>query len=327
MTEPSDNGLFFAQRLLGDGNGVAIFWDEIENWNYGDGPIWIHLDRTHPNTEDWLRNRSGLSKGTIDALLASETRPRAFQGKKGTVAILRGVNLNPGENAANMVDLRIWSEGDRLISLRKDRLQTVRDVLGQLGVDGDGPANISELFGALITTLSQRMLPTIESFEPRVGQIEESFRVSNAHDARASLMAVRNEAVALRRYLAPQRIALSELVNVPPKWADESWHPAMREAADTLAYYVEELDAARDQAVVIKDDLASQMAEATNRTLYALAVISGVFLPLAFLTGLLGINIGGMPGTENTHAFWVFCGVLIAVGLAEIAVFRKLKWI
>lgn len=327
VEEQSDRGLFFAQRLLGDGNGCAIFWEEIENWTSGDGPIWIHLDRTHPNTEDWLRNKSGLTKGTVDALLANETRPRVFQGKRGTVAILRGVNLNPGESAEDMIDLRIWSEGERLITLRKTRLQTVRDVLGQLGAHGDGPSSISELFAALTTTLSQRMLPTIESFEPRIDQIEDSFEVTKAQDARTSLMAVRNEAVALRRYLAPQRIALSELVNDPPKWADETWHPAMREAADTLAYYVEELDAARDQALVIKDDIASQMAETTNRTLYALAVISGVFLPLAFLTGLLGINIGGMPGVEDNRAFWIFCAFLVVFGAGEIALFKKLKWI
>lgn len=327
LEEKSDNGLFFAQRLLGDGNGCAIFWEEIESWTSEDGPIWIHLDRTHPNTEDWLRNKSGLTKGTVDALLANETRPRVFQGKRGTVAILRGVNLNPGESAEDMVDLRIWSEGERLITLRKTRLQTVRDVLGQLSGNGEGPATISALFGALITKLSQKMLPTIESFEPRVDKIANSFEVNKAHDARTSLMSVRNEAVALRRYLAPQRIALRELVNNPPGWADENWHPAMRDAADTLAYYVEELDAARDQAVVIKDDIASQMAETTNRTLYALAVISGVFLPLAFLTGLLGINIGGMPGVEDDRAFWVFCLVLVVFGIAEIALFKKLKWI
>lgn len=325
--EQSKNGLFFAQRLLGDGNGCAIGWEAIENWTSGDGPIWVHLDRTHPNTEDWLRHRSGLTKATIDALLANETRPRVFQGKRGTVAILRGVNLNPGENVEDMIDLRIWSEGERLITLRKTRLQTVRDVSDLLSGHGDGPESISALFGTLITTLSQKMLPTIEGFEPRLDQIEQSFDVSKAGDIRARLVAVRNEAVALRRYLAPQRIALNELVNDPPSWADENWHPAMREAADTLAYYIEELDETRDHAVVIKDDIASQMAETTNRTLYALAVISGVFLPLAFLTGLLGINIGGMPGVEDNRAFWIFCALLVVFGAGEIALFKKLKWI
>lgn len=327
IDDQSDNGLFFAQRLLGDGNGSAIFWDEIESWTSGDGPIWIHLDRTHPNTEDWLRNKSGLTKGTVDALLANETRPRVFQGQRGTVAILRGVNLNPGESVEDMVDLRIWSGGERLITLRQTRLQTVRDVLGRLAGHGDGPVSIPELFGSLITTLNQRMLSTIESFEPRVEKIANRFEVNKAHEARTSLMSVRNEAVALRRYLAPQRIALRELLNNPPSWANESWHPIMRDAADALAYYVEELDAARDQAIVIKDDIVSQMAETTNRTLYALAVISGVFLPLAFLTGLLGINIGGMPGVENDNAFWFFCLILFVVGVLEIILFKKLKWI
>jgi len=101
----------------------------------------------------------------------------------------------------------------------------------------------------------------------------------------------------------------------------------LRETSDRLMRYVEELDAARERALVIKDDIANQMAEATNKTLYALAVISGIFLPLAFLTGLLGINIGGMPGVEDSRAFWIFCGMIAGLLIAEVFLFRRLKWI
>jgi Mg2+ and Co2+ transporter CorA len=33
-----------------------------------------------------------------------------------------------------------------------------------------------------------------------------------------------------------------------------------------------------------------------------------------------------MPGTENASAFLVFCGILIALLIAEIAIFKRLKW-
>jgi zinc transporter len=58
-----------------------------------------------------------------------------------------------------------------------------------------------------------------------------------------------------------------------------------------------------------------------------LAIISAIFLPLAFLTGLLGINIGGMPGVENDYAFWIFCITMIGCLFVELLIFRKLKWL
>jgi len=327
MDETSDNGLLFARRLNGDGTGTAITWKDVDRWTSKDGPIWIHLDRTNPNVKQWLREKSGLTKITVDALLTEESRPRAFRGKRGTIAVLRGIDLNPDAKKGDMVDLRIWSEGKRVITLRSQHLQSVRDILAELGDQGDGPSTISDLFETIVSRLNERIAPTIEEFEARIDDIELHLDLGEASALRRKLMDLRSEAVTLRRYLSPQRVALSELVASPPDWADEHWQPRMREYADTLMRFIEELDAASERALVIKDDIANQLAESTNRTLYALAVISGVFLPLAFLTGLLGINIGGIPGVDDQRAFWIFCAGLLVTTALEIVIFKKMKWL
>jgi zinc transporter len=52
-----------------------------------------------------------------------------------------------------------------------------------------------------------------------------------------------------------------------------------------------------------------------------------VLLPPSLITGLLGINVGGVPGTEAAGAFWVVIALLLVLALAEIVVLRRLKWI
>jgi zinc transporter len=44
------------------------------------------------------------------------------------------------------------------------------------------------------------------------------------------------------------------------------------------------------------------------------------------LTGLLGINIGGIPGTENPSAFTVFCILLATIAGGQIWLFKRMKW-
>ena len=63
-----------------------------------------------------------------------------------------------------------------------------------------------------------------------------------------------------------------------------------------------------------------------NRNTYAFSIIAAIFLPLSFLTGLLGINIPGIPGEEDPEAFLVFCGILAGVVLVQVAIFKKLRW-
>ena len=63
---------------------------------------------------------------------------------------------------------------------------------------------------------------------------------------------------------------------------------------------IEELDAARDRAAVTQEELASRLAEQSNKRLYVLSVVAAVFLPLGLITGLLGVNLGGIPGTPGS---------------------------
>ena len=68
------------------------------------------------------------------------------------------------------------------------------------------------------------------------------------------------------------------------------------------------------------------LAGKLNKNMYVLSVISAIFLPLGFLTGLFGINIGGIPGVEDPNAFWVFSGILVVIVSLQIWIFKKLGW-
>ncbi|MFP4198934.1 MAG: CorA family divalent cation transporter [Halanaerobium sp.] len=46
-----------------------------------------------------------------------------------------------------------------------------------------------------------------------------------------------------------------------------------------------------------------------------------------FLTGLFGINIGGMPGTESNAAFGVFSVLMLVIIGIEYWLFKRNDWI
>jgi len=322
-----EDGLLFGCRLDGKGGATFIGWEDLESGNDSGGTLWVHLDRNSDRVKTWLRERSGLTETTAEALLAEETRPRVFRGKRGVVSILRGVNTNPGSEPKDMVALRMWSDGSKVITLRHRKLMTPRDVLDQLLSLRTGPMNASQLYQRLITRLTERMAPTVAAFDESLDDLEANLDVTRANEMRRKLSGLRQDAVILRRYISPQREALNNLLTEPPVWMEDRCRLNLRETIDRLLRYIEELDAARERAMVIRDDISNQLAESTNKTLYVLSIISAVFLPLGFLTGLLGINIGGMPGVENPYAFWIACLIMVSIIIAELIIFRRLKWL
>lgn len=100
----------------------------------------------------------------------------------------------------------------------------------------------------------------------------------------------------------------------------------VREASDKITRLVEDLDAAKDRAAVAYEELSSRVAEQMNQRMYLLSLVAGLFLPLGFLTGLLGVNVGGIPLADNP---WGFVGVvlfLLALVLVQVLVFRRRHW-
>ncbi|MGB0498629.1 MAG: CorA family divalent cation transporter, partial [Rubricella sp.] len=146
-------------------------------------------------------------------------------------------------------------------------------------------------------------------------------------DERRDIIAARRRVIMLRRYLAPQRDALSAMAGAEVGWFSRQDRDSLRLSIDRLARFVEDLEALRDRAQVVDDELGAALSERLNRNLYVLSVISAIFLPLGFITGLLGINVGGIPGAESGIAFWLVAGGLAFLGLGGVALFRLLRWL
>ena len=320
-------GLVFACILDGKGGGRQVGWQQVGDWTPADGPLWVHLDRSAPETVRWLSDNAGLSEVAATSLTADETRPRTFLAGEGLVTVLRGVNLNPDADPDDMVAIRIWVDKDRVISVRQRRLMTPRDILADLTERRNGPKTAPELFLRLAERLTERMNGVIVRLDEHLDEIEARLETENHVPLRRELVDLRQSVVGLRRYLGPQREALSSLQFDAPTWLNATHRIALREISDRLLRYLEDLDAARERAVVVKDEITNQLAETMNRTMYALSIVASVFLPLGFITGLLGINVGGMPGVESAYAFWITCGLLIILVIGEVYLFKKLKWI
>lgn len=78
---------------------------------------------------------------------------------------------------------------------------------------------------------------------------------------------------------------------------------------------------------IVREELASRMAEQMNSRMYLLSIVAALFLPLGFVTGLLGVNVGGIPGTQHPGAFLAVCFMLILLGVVQLWLFRRRGWV
>lgn len=320
--------LLFACVLDGAGKSRGVALGDISGWT-GRAPgetLWLHVDRTADGVRSWLEAWRGVSRATSAVLISNETRPRAFQDEEALVTILRGINFNEGADPDDMIALQIHAGRNIVITLRRRALQTPRAILAALQA-GEGP----KTSGDLLTTLAEQLIARIgerivemntriDLLEADAGEIDLETRISEVAE-------IRRTCLALKRYMSPQHEALDVMARAELDWLSLENRRTLLDTIDRLKRYLDDLDVSKESALVLQDDLNNRVAQDTSRTMYMLSIVAAIFLPLSFVTGLLGINVGGMPGVDSGAAFWITVVLLGALLGVQLYIFRKLKWL
>ena len=290
---------------------------------------WVHLNADKAGAHGWLETELNfIDPLIISALTADETRPRVSKMGDGILLILRGMNFNAGQDDEDMVSVRLYADALRIISLEKRPVRSLSELAQDLTL-GLPPRNTGQFVADLVQRMTKKADQAVAAIDDKMDETEKLMIESTdgSNDAiRRDLSDIRMKAIKIRRHLAPQREALFELKSINVDWLSESDRRAVHEGYNRTMRAVEELDAIRERSQIIKDEITSRMSETPNKNTYILSLIAAIFLPLGFLTGLFGINIGGLPGIENGKAFLIFCLSMIILVICQIITFRKLKW-
>ncbi|MDF0533219.1 zinc transporter ZntB [Shewanella yunxiaonensis] len=319
-------GLISGLLLNGPNIGQNMTLEQASQWQPEDGLLWMHFDYKHKKTRSWLKNVCKLPALETEALMMQDTRPRIVRAGNGLLLALRGINLNPGADPEDMVSIRLYIDHQRIISTCSRQLLSVKELQDAI-TDRRGPQSSGDFLLNLCDKLTSRQIDFIDQLEDKLADMEELLVSDEGRDLRLDVAEMRRQTVVLRRYLAPQREAYIKLLSDTSTMYDDSQKRRFGEISDTLVRGIEDLDSIRERATVAQEELQNRQTEALNKRLYFLALISAIFLPLGFLTGLLGVNIAGIPGADSHWAFAAFCGFLILLVGMQLWLFYRFRWL
>ncbi|WP_017901895.1 zinc transporter ZntB [Pseudomonas asplenii] len=321
-------GLVHALVLDGRGGARSIARTELDDLQLQpEESLWLHWDRSHPQTRTWLRHSSGLSEFSCNLLLEENTRPRLLPLPDSELLLfLRGVNLNPGAEPEDMVSVRIFASARQVISLRLRPLRATDELLAQLE-EGQGPKTASEL----ILYIAQHLTMKVQDLVGELSEVVDAEEEKADSDERycpehGAVLQIRRRAAGLKRFLAPQRDIFGQLTRIRLPWFADDDADYWNELNNSLTRYLEELELTRERVGLLLDAEDRRLNQHMNKIMYRFGIITGIFLPMSFLTGLLGINVGGIPGSQDPYGFVIACLLIVAVALGQWWLFRRLRW-
>ena len=287
--------------------------------------VWLHLDGRADDARAWLTAQQDIPEIARSALMASETRPRSDTIGHGALLNLRGLGATPNDDPDPLVSMRFWAEHGRAISLTY-RTPLALDQVVTLFMRGK-IVDAGDLVSETAVVITNQLDPHIAAMGDTLDNIELMLESDKLHALRRKVNRVRSDAISYRRFVAPQRTALDRLSVDPCEWLDSHDRLHLRDAADRFARMAEELEAVRERAAIVHDELTDLRAEQIDARSLIISIVAFVFLPLTFLTGLLGMNVEGIPYNKAPWAFWGVVAVCVVISFVVIAYFIRRHWL
>ncbi len=289
------------------------------------GLLWVHLDGQDEADIAWLAQASGLPVVALNALKATETRPRSDMVDGGALINMRGLAVDPDVSPDPLVSIRFWAAKGRVISLAYRAPQALTPVIAKFA---SGSINDpGDLITAFATEMSKELDSRVADLGDQLDDIEERLESERARSTRRKVSGIRAMAISYRRFVVPQREALDRLGSTRCDWMDEDDHIHIREAADRYARMAEELEAVRERSAIVHDELTDLRGEQMEGRSLLISIVALIFLPLTFVTGLLGMNVKGIPYAEENWAFWGVVGICALIGAIVLGIFVRAQWV
>jgi zinc transporter len=312
----------YAYQLDGKGGITPIdYEDKVTRTE----PCWLHLDYAHAASAEWLATTPLLPDAVREALSGESTRPRVSRLGDGTMITLRGINFNTDSRPDQLVTFRVYMTDKLIISTRHRKVYSIDAVVNELQ-NGSGPTNSGDWLVEIADALTDHASEFIEDLHDKIIDLEDALLEQQIPE-RGQLALMRKQLIVLRRYMAPQRDVFSRLASERLPWMSDDDRRRMQDIADRLGRGLDDLDGSIARTAILSDEITTVMADAMNRRTYTMSLMAMVFLPTTFLTGLFGVNLGGIPGSGSPLAFASFCFMLMTLVVGVAWWLKRSRWL
>jgi zinc transporter len=310
--------------LAGDGP-IRCLSDEEGAAYAGPGFVWIHIEGTD---EEGLALLAGQAIPDVasNALVATETRPRCDVIEEGALINLRGPAAGELDDTDRLVSIRMFIRAGKVNSVTRRPLSATELVRAQM--ESGTITDPGDLVSAFARAISKQLDPQVAALGDSLDDCESELDDSRAlYGLRTTIARIRSEAIAFRRFVAPNRDALETLAELGFDWLSEEDRLHIREAADRFARMTEELEAVRERSALLHEQLTDLRGEQMENRSLLISIVAFIFLPLTFVTGLLGMNVEGIPYAKEPWAFWGVVAFCVLIGALVLGWFMWRHWL
>ncbi|MDH2312347.1 CorA family divalent cation transporter [Methylobacterium brachiatum] len=324
--EPVLPGLLWAMRFDESGRGHLVERGETlpAPGSFGEGFTWLHFNLNDARLPAlFAEGRLGPPHLTT-AAFASDPHQRLMVEAGHIGGVVADLVCETGESPKVDAGGRLhFIMGPRLLVSGRRHPVLGPDRARDAAAEGRGILAPIQLLDVIVEQVVTSMAETGARLVDELDEIEDHILDERVRGERRRLGPIRRDAVRRHRQLLGLRAVFHRLETAA---VDEQVPAAAVTAAARIAQRLDALDRdmvlLADRSRLMQEELSSYLAQASNRQLYTLSVLTALFLPPTLVTGLFGMNTKSLPLTENDGGSYVAMAI---AGLSALVAFFLIR--
>jgi Mg2+ and Co2+ transporter CorA len=279
-----------------------------------EGVTWFDINIDDCDDHEWLMAWQDISEQTRAALLEPVRFSHYEQLPEGTLLSMRTLRPGATNNLTDLADLKLLIGPSRVITLRSGKVAAVEQLRQNL------PSNRSlvtavDLLGFMVTGMTNRMEPVISDLTQSIDDVEDEMLDNGLVPPQQTLSEFQRRIVRTRRQVNYTHQVLDPMMTDPTLALDADDRETLSRASRHVTFYLQRLDECRARVQALGEQIQARRSEIMTRSSHNLTIVATVFLPLTFITGLLGMNVAGIPDQHNPYGFWFVTGLSILISI------------
>ncbi len=179
---------------------------------------------------------------------------------------------------------------------------------------------------ALLDAVIDQYFVILESIGEEIEELEEQIALDPAPERFKEVHRLKQVLINLRRSVWPLREVINTLVRGESRLITRDTIVYLRDLYDHTIQVIDAVETFRDMVASLLEMYMSSISNKLNETMKVLTIISTIFIPLSFITGVYGMNFQFMPEIEWKYGYLFAWGIIICIMLVMLIYFKKKGW-
>jgi magnesium transporter len=290
--------------------------------------VWLDIQGPQDDDIALLRDEFHFHRLAIEDATRHHERPKVDSYEGYYFLVFYAITYDEAKNRLHNEAMNLFIGANYIVSVHEGEIKAIDETIKRWQKDEEEfGQDVGALLYALLDTITDDYFPVIDRLADRVETLEEQifekFRESSLQD----VFSLKRDLLSIRRIVAPERDVLNVLIRREVPIFERNSILYLQDVYDHIVRITDSIDTYRDLLSSALDAFLSVQSNRLNQILKILTITSIVLMSDALIAGIYGMNFEFMPELHWIHGYPFALGLMVAISITLILLFRKWKWI